>query len=101
MVTSHRLTEVTDRLEAGVDRRQDLGHGAGLLGDDRDAADDRIERPAYGDEVSDHSGQAEGGGGDDERRDDQGHPGNGGHGILPSRSAEQFRDGAGVADRTG
>src|SRR5262249_14552209 len=81
--SSDRFAEVTHRLQAGVDRGQDLGHGAGPQGDDLHTADDAAECLPDGPKVEDDPEQTERRGSDDQRSDDQGHPGDCWHIDVP------------------
>src|SRR6476469_1619727 len=81
---SDRFAEVADGLEVGVHRRQDLGHGARLLCNNGDTTDERAERAVDGDEVADHTDEAERGSGDDQAGDDDGDPSDSRHGLSYS-----------------
>src|SRR5215475_12512265 len=80
--SSDRFAEVADRLQAGVDRGEPLGHRAGQIRDGLHPAGGRDEGRADRAEMEDDPEQADRGDRDDQRRDDQCHPGSCWHGCF-------------------
>src|SRR5215469_7932637 len=87
---SDGFAEVANRLQAGVDRGEPLGHRAGQLGDGLHPPGGRDEGRADRPEVEDDPDQADRGDRDDQRGDDQRHPGSCWHGFLLSAQPRSF-----------